>query len=169
MEEYTLIRSRRKTLAIEVTRQCQVVVRAPMSLSTDKIQSFLAEKAPWIARAKERQRAKGPLPPAAGKEEIAALTAQAQSVLPERVAFWSERMGLVPSGIRITAARKRYGSCSGKNRLCFSCFLMRCPPEAIDLVVVHELCHIRVKNHGPAFYALLEQYLPDHRQRRQLL
>ena len=78
-------------------------------------------------------------------------------------------MGLFPTGVRITSARTRYGSCSGKNSLCFSCFLMNCPDAAMDLVVVHELCHIQVKNHGPDFYALLEQVLPDWRERKKLL
>ena len=78
-------------------------------------------------------------------------------------------MGVTPAGIKITAARKRYGSCSGKNSLCFSCFLMRCPEEAVDLVVVHELCHILEKNHGPRCYALLERVLPDYRERKKLL
>ena len=78
-------------------------------------------------------------------------------------------MGVTPTGIKITTARKRYGSCSGKNSLCFSCFLMNYPEEAIELVVVHELCHIKVRNHGPDFYALLEQYLPDHKERKKLL
>ena len=50
-----------------------------------------------------------------------------------------------------------------------SCFLLNSPPEAVDLVVVHELCHIREKNHGPRFYALLERFLPDWRQRKALL
>ncbi|WP_295718434.1 M48 family metallopeptidase, partial [uncultured Oscillibacter sp.] len=59
--------------------------------------------------------------------------------------------------------------CSAKNSLCFSCFLMNSPEDAIELVVVHELCHIRVKNHGPAFYSLLEHYLPDYRERKQHL
>ena len=58
---------------------------------------------------------------------------------------------------------------SGKNSLCFSCFLMNYPEEAIELVVVHELCHIKVRNHGPDFYALLEQYLPDHKEQKKLL
>lgn len=58
---------------------------------------------------------------------------------------------------------------AGRNSLCFSCFLMNSPEAAIDLVVVHELCHIRVKNHGPAFYALLERYVPDYRERKKLL
>ena len=78
-------------------------------------------------------------------------------------------MGVTPTGIKITTARKRHGSCSGKNSLCFSCFLMNYPEEAIELVVVHELCHIKVRNHGPDFYALLEQYLPDHKERKKLL
>ena len=73
------------------------------------------------------------------------------------------------TGVKITTAQKRYGSCSGKNSLCFSCFLMRQPEAAIDLVVVHELCHIREKNHGPAFYALLARYLPDYKERKKLL
>ncbi len=78
-------------------------------------------------------------------------------------------MGVVPTGFKVTTARKRYGSCSAKNSLCFSCFLMNCPEEAVELVVVHELCHIREKNHGPKFYALLEQCLPDWRERKKRL
>ena len=129
METYELIRSGRKTLALEITRDCRVVVRAPRRLSQEK----------------------------------------ARQVLPPKITYYSEKMGLFPTGVRITSARTRYGSCSGKNSLCFSCFLMNCPDAAMDLVVVHELCHIQVKNHGPDFYALLEQVLPDWRERKKLL
>ena len=133
METYELIRSGRKTLALEITRDCRVVVRAPT------------------------------------QAEIGALKEKARQVLPPKIAYYSEKMGLFPTGVRITSARTRYGSCSGKNSLCFSCFLMNCPDAAMDLVVVHELCHIQVKNHGPDFYALLEQVLPDWRERKKLL
>lgn len=78
-------------------------------------------------------------------------------------------MGVRLAGIKITTAKKRYGSCSSKHSLCFSCYLMRSPMEAVDLVVVHELCHIQEMNHGPRFYALLERYLPDWRERKRLL
>ena len=101
-------------------------------------------------------------------EEIAALKRKAAEILPGKLAYWSDVTGLKPTGMKITTARKRYGSCSGKNSICFSCFLMRYPEEAIDLVVVHELCHIKEKNHGPRFYALLAQYLPDHKERNKL-
>ena len=170
MEPYELIRSGRKTLALEITRDCRVLVRAPRRLSRERIDAFVAKHGAWIAAHLEQQRRRAALaPPAPTAEEIAALKERARQLLPPKVALWSEKMGLRPAGVKITAARTRYGSCSGKNSLCFSCFLVNCPEAAIDLVVVHELCHIRVKNHGPAFYALLEQTLPDWRERKKLL
>lgn len=170
MESYELIRSRRKTLALEITTDCRVLVRAPMRLSKEHIDAFVARHEDWIARHLERQRQKAAsAPPAPTPEDIQALKEKARAVLPEKVAYWSAKMGVAPTGLKITSARKRYGSCSGKNSLCFSCFLMNSPEEAVDLVVVHELCHIREKNHGPRFYALLERYLPDYKERKKLL
>lgn len=170
METYELIRSGRKTLALEITRDCRVLVRAPRRLPKAQIDRFVAGHAAWIAQHLAEQRRRADLaPPAPTPAEIAALKERARRILMPKVAFWSEKMGLVPTGVKITAARTRYGSCSGKNSLCFSCFLANAPEAAVDLVVVHELCHIRVKNHGPAFYALLEQTLPDWRERKRLL
>ena len=68
-----------------------------------------------------------------------------------------------------TAARTRFGSCSGKNRLSFSLYLMAYPETAIEYVVVHELAHIRHHDHSPSFYALIERYMPDWRERMKLL
>ena len=170
MERYELIRSRRKTLALEITRDCRVLVRAPMHLSQARIDAFVESHADWIARHLETQRQKADsAPPPPTEADIVALKAQAQNILPKKVAFWSQKMGVAPTGLKITTARKRYGSCSGRNSLCFSCFLMSCPEEAIDLVVVHELCHIKVRNHSPDFYTLLGQYLPDYKERKKLL
>lgn len=167
--DYELIRSRRKTLALEI-RDCRVLVRAPMRTSQKTIDAFVASHKDWIAKHLESQRQKAAsAPPPPTEAEIEALKEQARAVLPEKVAYWSERTGLTPTGVKITSAQKRYGSCSAKNSLCFSCFLMRCPEEAIDLVVVHELCHIQEKNHGPKFYALLARHLPDHLERKKLL
>ena len=71
--------------------------------------------------------------------------------------------------MKITSARKRFGSCSGKNSLCFSYWLMLYPQEAVDYVIVHELAHIVHKNHSAAFYRLIGQYLPDYRERIKML
>ena len=170
MENFELIRSRRRTLALEITKDCRVLVRAPLRLPQARIDAFVASHEAWIQAHLEQQRQRAAsAPPPPTPEEITALKAKARAILPEKVSYWSQKMGVRPTGLKITTARKRYGSCSGKNSLCFSCFLMNCPEEAIDLVVVHELCHIREKNHGPRFYALLEQYLPDYKERKKLL
>ena len=170
MFEYELIRSRRRTLALEITRDCRILVRAPMRLSRARIDEFVSSRRDWIARhlAVQQQRAAA-APPEPTAAEIEALKARAREILPDKVTYWSHVTGLIPTGVKITTAKKRYGSCSGKNSLCFSCFLMNYPEEAIDLVVVHELCHIREKNHSQRFYALLAQYLPDYQERKKLL
>lgn len=155
---------------MEITRDCRLLVRAPLRVSKAHIDAFVSGNAAWIARHLEEQRLRAAgAPPPPTEEEIAALKERARIELPPKIASWSEKMGVTPTGFKVTSAKKRYGSCSGKNSLCFSCYLMRCPEEAVDLVVVHELCHIREKNHGPGFYALLERYLPDYRERRKLL
>ena len=170
METYELIRSRRKTLALEVTQDCRILVRAPLRLSQSRIDAFVESRSNWISKHLEIQQQRAlSAPPPASPEEITALKSKARSILPAKVSYWSQKIGVTPTGLKITTAKKRYGSCSGKNSLCFSCFLMTYPEAAIDLVVVHELCHIREKNHGPRFYALLEQYLPDYKERKKLL
>jgi len=170
MEPYELIRSRRKTLALEVAADGRLLVRAPLRCAQGRIDAFVEAHAAWIEKHVAIQREKAArLPPAPTAAEIQALKDRARADLPEIIARWSGKMGVRPTGFKVTAARKRYGSCSAKNSLCFSCFLMNCPAEAVELVVVHELCHIREKNHGPGFYALLERYLPDWRERKKLL
>ena len=170
MEKYELIRSSRKTLALEITADCRLLVRAPLRMSQARIDAFLESHTDWIARHLQQQRLRAAsAPPLPTSDEIEALKRQARAILPDKVSYWSRHMGVTPTGLKITTARKRYGSCSGRNSLCFSCFLMTYPEAAIDLVVVHELCHIREKNHGPRFYALLEQYLPDYKERKKLL
>ena len=170
MCEYELIRSARRTLALEITRDCRVLVRAPQRISKARIEAFVASHEDWIRRHLERQKQRSAAaPPPPSEADIAALKARARETLLYKVSYWANIMGVSPVGIKITTARKRYGSCSAKNSLCFSCFLMQYPEEAIDLVVVHELCHITEKNHGPRFYALLERYLPDYRERKKLL
>jgi len=165
-----IIRSRRRTLAVEITRDGRVVVRAPLHLAQSRIDAFVDRQQHWISVHLERQRQRAAFaPPSPTAEELAALKARAQATLPAKVEYYGKRMGLTPTGMKITSARTRYGSCSAKNALCFSCFLMDCPDEAIDLVVVHELAHIREKNHGPKFYALLGSVLPDYKERKKLL
>ena len=97
------------------------------------------------------------------------MQAAARDHIPKRVEYYAALMGLRPAWVKITGAKKRFGSCGPENGLCFAWRLMRYPEAAIDYVVVHELAHIVHKNHSPAFYKLIERYLPDWRERMALL
>ena len=150
MIEYELVRSKRKTLAVQVTREGRVIVRAPLRLAKYRIERFVAHPEPDEAKQAE-------------------LISRAKIELPPKVQHYAKLMNLYPTGLKITSARTRFGSCSGKNSICFSWRLMDYPELAIDYVVVHELAHIVHKNHGPQFWALVERYLPDYRARRAML
>ncbi len=166
---YQLLRSARKTLSLEIRHDGRLVVRAPLRTTQRQIDEFIANHEAWIASNLEKQRLRREARPEPSDQEREALVRLAMERLPGRVAHFAAIMGLYPAGITITGARTRFGSCSGKNRICFSWRLMQYPEEAVDYVVVHELAHIRHKNHSPAFYACVEQVLPDWRERRQML
>lgn len=166
---YTLVRSRRKTLAIEVTREAQIVVRAPLRCPRRQIDAFVESRRDWIASALARQKECLAAHPPLTEAEMADLRRRAKDYIPGRVSDWAGRMGLSPAAVKITSARTRFGSCSSKDTLCFSLYLMQYPGEAIDAVVVHELCHMRHRDHSPAFYAEVERWLPDYREREKLL
>ena len=168
MIPYTLIRSDRRSVSMTVRRDLTVEVRAPRWLSRREIDAFVCARAGWVQEKQElmRQRAAAT---DVSEGEIRRLKALARAVLPGRVDYYGRLLGLTPAGITITRTKTRFGSCSAKNRLSFSCFLMQYPPEAIDYVVVHELCHIVHKDHSRAFYDRIAAVLPDHAARRKLL
>ena len=164
-----MIYSRRRTLSLEVTRSGEAVVRAPRGTPAGTVAAFVSAHRGWLEEHRRRRLAWLAAHPEPTAEEEARLRALAREALPRRVVHFAALMGVEPAGVRITSARTRFGSCSGRNSLCFSWRLMAYPPEAVDYVVVHELAHITVKNHSPAFYRVVERYLPDWRQRRELL
>lgn len=168
MREYEIIRSNRRTMALEV-RDGRVLVRAPQRIPRTRIETFVREHEAWIEKSLAKQQARREAHPEPDEAQRAEYIRRAKALLPERVAYYANVMGLHPVGVTITGARTRFGSCSSKGRLCFSWRLMQYPAEAIDYVVVHELAHLVHRNHSPEFYALIERYMPDYKARRKLL
>lgn len=91
---------------------------------------------------------------------------EAQKVIPERLTYYSQRLHLFPKGVRITNARCRWGSCSYDNQLSFSWRIILAPLVIIDYILIHELIHIKEKNHSERFWKFLESALPDYRTHR---
>ena len=90
---------------------------------------------------------------------------KAKQFVPLLVEKWSEQMDLSPTSIRFRKTKRQWGSCSGKNVLSFNTMLMKLPQDVIQYIIVHELAHIKHKHHQKSFWNLVEQYLPDYKQR----
>ena len=150
---YTIIRSKRKGIQIRVNTRGQVEVRGRRRLTKAQAEQILYQHQDWIQTQIARQTARAAQRHILTADEIANLTEQAERDLPVRTAHWASRMGVQPTGVRITAAATRWGSCSAKNRICYSFRVMLLPEALRDYIVVHELSHIRQKNHSADFYA----------------
>lgn len=90
--------------------------------------------------------------------------AQARRILTERVELYARQFGFRYGQIRISSARTRWGSCSSRGTLSFTWRLVMAPLEVVDYVVLHELAHLKVRNHSPLFWAEVARMLPGYRQ-----
>ena len=175
-----IIRSNRKTLAIQINPDLSVTVRAPIYASQREIERILKEKEGWIqkhiekireqeAKRKEMYGEKGEYGKSAEREylsneEIHKLAEKALEYIPKRVSYFAKQIGVTYGKITIRNQKTRWGSCSSKGNLNFNCLLMLTPPEVIDYVVVHELCHRKEMNHSGAFWAEVEKVIPSYKE-----
>jgi predicted metal-dependent hydrolase len=214
---FTLIRSKRRTVALVVRADGTLLVRAPLRLAEEHIRAFVESKADWVRKKQaeaqvvqknvapphryregEKFPYLGQLYPLAivdrarpalsleGERFLLARSAQpkaahvfelwyrrqAARVLAERVSAYGllfEQTGDKYSRIRISSARTRWGSCSSKGTLSFTWRLVTTPLAVIDYVVVHELAHLRFKNHSKDFWQLVKTFIRDYEKRRAWL
>jgi len=170
MEEYKVVRSARKTLALHIEKDLTLTVKAPYSVPDSVIAAEVAKHAKWIENTRRRiQNAPDSPSDSLSAEQTEALKRRAAEYLPGRVEYWSRVTGLKYSYLKITSARRRFGSCNSKKGICLSYRLILYPDEAIDYVIVHELCHTVHMNHSAQFYALADSILPDRIRCEKLL
>lgn len=167
--DYQVIRSNRKTVALEMKADGSLLVRAPYYYPSAKIETLVSEKKSWIEKHR-KQLVQNRHPEIEEKLKHPDLLYQeALAYLPDAVRKYGAQMGVMPEKIKITSAKKRFGSCSSKKQICFSWRLMAYPQEAIDYVVVHELAHLTEMNHQKKFYELVSSVFPDWKKRENML
>lgn len=170
----TVIRSNRKTVAIQVNSNLSVTVRAPRSASEKDIEEILKKKEAWISKhiekiKKTKERLEAESTEKLTREKVIALAEEALKVIPERVEYFAKVIGVTYGKITIRNQKTRWGSCSSKGNLNFNCLLMLAPSEVLDYVVVHELCHRKQMNHSKAFWLEVEKALPNYKEVRKWL
>ena len=170
-----IIRSSRKTLAIEIRPDMRVIVRAPYQASGSYIEQFISARADWIAEHLRMQEQKNrqcddALPvKKLSNNDIKKLADKACTCIPERVAHFAPLVGVTYGRITIRNQRTRWGSCSSRGNLNFNCLLMLTPLEVIDYVVVHELCHRKELNHSARFWNEVARVLPGYAEQEKWL
>ena len=164
----TVIRSNRKTVAIQVNSDLSVTVRAPRSVSEKDIEEILKKKEAWISKHIEKiketkERFEAEPTEKLTREKVIALADEALKVIPERVEYFAKVIGVTYGKITVRNQKTRWGSCSSKGNLNFNCLLMLAPPEVLDYVVVHVLCHRKQLNHSKAFWLEVENVIPNYK------
>lgn len=164
MTDYTIKRSNRKGIALELSPK-GLIVKAPYTATDAQIAEIVKSHAEWIEKhqtmIEEAQRNQPPVEKLT-MDEINALADEALKVIPKRVAYYAPLVGVTYGRITIRNQRSRWGSCSDKGNLNFNCLLMLAPPEVIDSVVVHEMCHRKEQNHSDKFYAEVLRVFPNY-------
>lgn len=165
----TVIKSRRKTIAIQVNSDLSVTVRAPYGITEKYIEEFLNKNEIWISKQMHEIKVKKKSIESRDAENITldkikALADQALEIIPARVEYFAKIIGVTYGNITIRNQKTRWGSCSSKGNLNFNCLLMLAPPEVLDYVVVHELCHRKQMNHSKAFWTEVEKVFPDYKK-----
>ena len=172
MNDVQIIKSKRKTISLQIRSDGSIELKVPMQMSNVQIKKFLNQKCDWIDKhlqaVNERQRQMSQVKKLT-KEEIHELADRALEVIPKRVAHFASLVGVTYGRITIRNQKTRWGSCSGKGNLNFNCLLMLMPAEVLDYVVVHELCHRKEMNHSPQFWAEVRKIMPDYEKQKSWL
>ena len=161
----SIIRSSRKTIGIQLKDDGVLVVRAPKRLSDAYLCNYLLDNAVRIERYVRKISEKNKEYEKISRysaDEMKLLKEKAKAIIPERVKYYAGLLGVTYGKITIRCQKTRWGSCSAEGNLSFNCMLMDTPPEVIDSVVVHELCHRLHMNHSKSFYASVYSIFPEY-------
>ena len=125
-------------------------------------EAFFRLKRDWVLETMARQKEKYKDVAPADPQEVESLRRQAKKVLPVRLAELAGRYGFTYNRVAIKHNSSNWGSCSAKNNINLNLNIVRLPEVLQDYILLHELCHLRHRNHGREFHRLLEQLLADN-------
>lgn len=167
----------------------RVRISVPFGVSDRRIEMFVESKLAWILKHRKLVIDRSSAPTAGGEscgglgssrfspkteaERRALISRCRLSLTPlieNYLAIWEARTGLYADKWQLRDMKTRWGSCTPRTKsIRFSVWLAEKPPELIEYVVLHELAHLKIPNHGDEFKAFLSQYMPDWRARQKRL
>lgn len=169
--EVWVIRKAVKHVRINVKADGRIEMSVPRRYPLSEAIAFAQSKQSWIRKTLSRmEHSLASQAERATDEEKRAWREVVSACVPVLVAEWESIMGVKAGTLAYRNMKSRWGSCQpATGRICINTRLALYPPECLEYVVIHELCHLRERGHGPAFYALMDRYLPDWKERRAKL
>jgi predicted metal-dependent hydrolase len=162
---YTLKRFKKsKSLKLKIRRDGEILVTAPSRLSKIHIDAFVSEQAPWII---EKLHYLNSLPQPnikVQKEDYKRYKERARSLVKKHILKLNEHYKFSFNSVSIRDQKTRWGSCSSKKNLSFSYKIALIPEIFVEYIVAHELCHLQEMNHGPQFWNLVAQTIPEYKR-----
>lgn len=151
--------NRAKRIIISIKPEYVRVV-IPKRQSFKNAQKFVESRLDWIKRNKQRMNVQ-----LEKKRKLPEIDRKvARKILCRRIGELAQLHNFVYNRVSIRKQKTRWGSCSTKNNINLNANLLHLPPELVDYVLLHELVHTRVKNHGKDFWDELETVVPNARQ-----
>lgn len=173
--EVEIVRSKRRSMALQIRTDGSVLARVPMRISDRTIRRFVTSHARWIEEnrsrmfARRQHLAENPYDIPAWESLTASDKKIAKQKIIERVDYYADCMGIDYGSISMRNQKSRWGSCSSKGNLNFNYRLAYLPQELLDYVVVHELAHRRHMDHSKAFWQEVETNYPAYKDCRRIL
>ena len=164
---YIIKKSWRRSISVSVLPDNRILVKAPYLATERTVKDFLITKKEWITKQIEKQNIEKAQAESLGllsTDDIKKIRKQAKEMIPPRVNYWAKKIGVTYGKISIRLQVSRWGSCSQNGNLSFNCLLVIMPPEVMDSVIVHELCHRKSMNHSKKFYAEIDKTFPDYKK-----
>ncbi|HBD02393.1 MAG: hypothetical protein UX38_C0005G0029 [Microgenomates group bacterium GW2011_GWC1_46_16] len=152
--QYTLIRSRRHSLSLQIGVGGRLLVRAPFLYPKFLIDRLISQKQAWISKHQTNLAKPRPSPHRFIPDE------ELKKLIQTHVHHYSAVMGLTPRSLRFTHVKTYWGSCSPKHVLSFNLQLAFTSRKIVEYVVVHELSHLKWRGHGQRFWALVTAHYP---------
>lgn len=157
-------KSKRKTMALTVTREGELIVKAPLFMTDKQIKKFVDSKTYWIYKTVKRQKAQNENRKQFSPEEKERLRKEARRIFTQKTREYEKRIGVTCKKIRIGEQKTRWGSCSSSGTVSYNWRLILMPEAIQNYIVVHELCHCLEMNHSERFWELVTFYMPEAKE-----
>ena len=171
LEVWVIEKKRLKNVNLRVQPDGRVDVSVPRAYPDEFVKDLVREKHDWIVEAQQKYH-DSPMGRAAtaSQAEVREWRKVVQAFVPVLVEKWEPILGVKAKKLDYRKMKSRWGSCQpSTGRICINIVLALYPPECLEYVVVHELCHLLVPGHGPQFHELMDRVMPDWRTRKAKL